>query len=416
MKPVQNRKVWLGWLVGIELCLLMLSAVMFVPASLSAIRWPVLVAVLIVGIVSLKLHKCWASQDALIAITWLIWTVATALWSVDKAISNERAIGIVIVVNSLVFIGFTAGKAGIKPREILLFPLLLFVGVGILIPLLLGGFGWDLDGQIDLYQGLATNPNALAVLCVISLGYPASGLLETGSELKRILHVFIYAGIIVVLYCTGSRAAFIGTACGSFLILGMWLRRKVLVIMCCIFLVAGTGALFNSDVYSRVVLKGHIEENGVLFSRMEVWQESFEDARAGGLAGLGLGVTNQFRQVSFTVNSFLYGREKGNSQLAMVEETGVVSLGLYLWYLSAFAKKIIRRLRSRPKDYPVGVIAIMLALTAMSLFESWWVGIGSTEFGVWWCLYGYINGVEESGQGGAPDSIGLRLTQMRLKG
>jgi len=100
------------------------------------------------------------------------------------------------------------------------------------------------------------------------------------------------------------------------------------------------------------------------------------------------------------LSALSYGREKGNSQLAIVEETGLVGLGLYgILLITLFTPLISAHLREKSRDGKVilGLITGALAgLTLESVFEAWWVAPGSAESAYFWSLAGVGLGIARS--------------------
>jgi hypothetical protein len=86
--------------------------------------------------------------------------------------------------------------------------------------------------------------------------------------------------------------------------------------------------------------------------------------------------------------------------LAIVEETGIVGLGLYSVLLFALFVPLVRaHLREKNPDVKVvlGIVVGALAgLTVMSVFEAWWVAPGSAESAYFWSLAGVGLGLTRS--------------------
>jgi O-antigen ligase len=152
--------------------------------------------------------------------------------------------------------------------------------------------------------------------------------------------------------------------------------------------------------YKDYILKGSSQEQGIFFSRGEVWRISYENAQQGGWFGAGYGVTVGETDFQGGATAVGYGREKGNTQLAIVEETGVVGLGLYFILLLALFLPLVRaHLREKNTDIKVVlgiVIGALAGLTVMSVFEAWWVAPGSAESAYFWSLAGVGLGLTRS--------------------
>ena len=132
----------------------------------------------------------------------------------------------------------------------------------------------------------------------------------------------------------------------------------------------------------------------ILGRRMILWEPSFEAAKIGGVFGLGYGVSAPNIKTPVLTGSHYddgrYIREKGNSVLAMIEETGLIGLILFLlpmiWIIRKFTIynsqfTIKENFRSNSTLYIVH--CTLLAMLVHSQFEAWWVGVGSITFPIY---------------------------------
>ena len=92
-----------------------------------------------------------------------------------------------------------------------------------------------------------------------------------------------------------------------------------------------------------------------------------------------------------------YGREKGNSQLGIMEETGVVGLCLYLastFSLFALVWRAMKRCRV-PRFRPLLslVFGMLVGFTFQSVFEAWYNAPGSPESMYYWVMVGIAVGL-----------------------
>ena len=140
-------------------------------------------------------------------------------------------------------------------------------------------------------------------------------------------------------------------------------------------------------------------ENAILFSREVIWQESYELAMRGGLVGGGYGVTigEAFQgDIGTTISSGQYGREQGNTQLAILEQTGVIGFALYLILIASIGGALVSGLRCARVEadrVAIGLMGGMLfGMLVMSVFEAWWVAPGSVESATFWMLLGALLG------------------------
>ncbi len=154
------------------------------------------------------------------------------------------------------------------------------------------------------------------------------------------------------------------------------------------------GTYFFKSTYQKNVVQD------VLSSRRLVWQKSYDAAVEGGWLGLGYGVSMGDSSFNFDygLTSSHYGREKGNSQLAIVEETGLVGLILYFVLLLTFLFKLIKlylKIHDPHQRVLIGILSgIFMGMIAQSIFEGWWDAPAGPETVYFWLLVGVIRGLE----------------------
>src|SRR5262249_8035860 len=145
--------------------------------------------------------------------------------------------------------------------------------------------------------------------------------------------------LLALLMLSHSRAAMLAAAiCGLSWAAAAGARRVVGLIFVGIFAATALVVSFPDAleaIEQEYIRKGAADEEGLLRSRRQEWEESLRLAEEGGWIGGGYGVT--IGDTSFTggLTAVGYGREKGNSQLAIVEETGVIGFVFYLLLLLA---------------------------------------------------------------------------------
>ena len=96
------------------------------------------------------------------------------------------------------------------------------------------------------------------------------------------------------------------------------------------------------------------------------------------------------------LNARGYGREKANSQLAIIEETGIVGFVFYCALLIIFFTKGIRcflRMSGEEKVAMGLILGTLVGLLLESVAEGWWDAPGGQEFTSFWVLFGLAMGV-----------------------
>ena len=91
-----------------------------------------------------------------------------------------------------------------------------------------------------------------------------------------------------------------------------------------------------------------------------------------------------------------YGREKGNTQLAIWEETGLVGLGLYSLFVLGIIVELgsgLRRIKDQESKIQLGLLlGALVGFLMQSFFEAWWVAPGSAELAFFWAALGAAYG------------------------
>jgi O-antigen ligase len=333
-------------------------------------------------------------------LAYCIWCMLTSIWSEVPELSVAKSTAFVLV--SLTFV--SAGYFWIEKRDKLnairyLVPvatLALFAGI-------MGNNAATIGANLKIYGGL-THPNALGAMIVMSLPVLLwIAYKERKKPLARWIWIALVAVALAVLMRSGSRASTLGAAIVLILFL-MSLKIRVtvfysLLIMGALLIAASVDAELIHATYHDYLLKGQTEKKGILFSRERVWDKSYENAIAGGWFGAGYGVTIGDTVFEGGLTAETYGREKGNAQLAIVEETGKIGLLLYFGLLLTLFTRILSAfIREKHGDMKVILGLIMGALcgiTFTSVFEAWWVAPGSAESAFFWGLAGVGLGLAE---------------------
>ena len=116
-----------------------------------------------------------------------------------------------------------------------------------------------------------------------------------------------------------------------------------------------------------------------------------------GWSGGGYGVTIGDTNFKGGLTAIGYGREKGNTQLAIVEETGIIGLLIYLYLLYVLFKRLISEQSKLPRcgtKVLLGIVTgTLFGLIMQSVFEAWWVAPGAPESLYFWTLAGVAQGI-----------------------
>src|SRR5262249_5353634 len=136
---------------------------------------------------------------------------------------------------------------------------------------------------------------------------------RTKSQMKWIW-IAVVALALVLLARTYSRSSILSVGViGIFFCLSFKLNRTgfLLVLIAGTLFVAATASTALLDMtYKQYVLKGNIAENGIIYSRRDVWQQSYDNAQQGGWFGAGYGVSIGETNFAGDLTAVGYGREK----------------------------------------------------------------------------------------------------------
>ena len=211
---------------------------------------------------------------------------------------------------------------------------------------------------------------------------------------KNYIFIFLLiAANIILIVLTYSRAVMLAVGIG--LLLYLILTKSYKTFLFGFLLVLSIVIMFFNIQSVNQSISQILSKHGwdILAARTVLWQPSFEAAKLGGVNGLGYGVSSPDIILPEGTGSYykdnIYIREKGNSTLALIEETGVIGLILFIMPL-VFV--FIRRNDTRnqiPDDknlfgikHPESsiLIASSAAFILHAQFEAWWVGPGSIQF------------------------------------
>lgn len=110
----------------------------------------------------------------------------------------------------------------------------------------------------------------------------------------------------------------------------------------------------------------------IFATRTILWEPSFEAAKEGGIFGLGFGIGEpKYSYPFYTKQNNIDGasyREKGSIYLALIEETGVFGLILFLSVLFFLSIKIMKKLNATDRNI---FISFITAICIYGIFENW---------------------------------------------
>jgi O-antigen ligase len=216
--------------------------------------------------------------------------------------------------------------------------------------------------------------------------------------------VLLLTSNFLILIITYSRAAWLALFIGliTFIILTKNIKIILSLILLLITLLILTFSIPSVSKFLESIMQ---KADSPLWSRREIlWEPSYEAAKLGGLIGLGYGVNAPGIKTPALTGSYYkdgrYIREKGNSTLALIEETGLIGLILFIFPLLMIIKKFKIQNSKFKNNYTPAMpyarsdcakarrgsrgrfyitYSSLAAMLLHSQFEAWWVGVGSIQ-------------------------------------
>jgi O-antigen ligase len=371
-------------------------------------RWVFLVLLVLFLLIKGRLLIGLRSSFGVALASYCAWCLATYTWSEVPYLSIAKATAFSGVAVAFV----SAGFSWVRERGSL--GAIYYLAPVTVLALFAGAAGDYYNGgtsvNLEFYEGLTYNPNMLGSLLAMALPVVLwSAYRFRATPQINWICIGLLAVTVVLLARTHSRSAMLAAGFIGFgFCLSLRLRKSQLVLVLiagALFVALAAGTAILDTTYQQYVLKGVGEQNGLWMTRVDVWEKSYSGAEQGGRFGLGYGVSAGDTSFHGGLTSVGYGREKGNTQLAIVEETGLVGLGLYGCILLAlFVPLIAAHRRERTTDVKVAlgiIIGSLAGMTAMSIFEAWWVAPGSPESVFFWSLAGIGLSIAKSSVPGA---------------
>lgn len=318
---------------------------------------------------------------------FLLYAVTTGFWSENPKLTMLKWAVYVCINLALLFGGSIAAERWPgNPFWVLKWTYIAMIVLSA-ISLVRGG-GWFLGN----FRGYSGNSNSLAASIMLTSPWLIYELKKRWPETRyRIGLLTLSCASLVIVLCTHSRAA-----TGALLLLiaasasTVRISRKMLFVYLTVVLLIGI-YLYRPSVYG-VIYSTYVEKRSedVFNSRAEQMQESWQAAKKGRLFGVGFGVSTDMARYW---DSTLFGhssREKGNSMLAIVEETGLIGFSLYLLEISGIYFSFRRFTASNNQEsrfvYSIAV-GFLLASTLHSAFEAWYLSTGP-DVSVFWAVVG----------------------------
>jgi hypothetical protein len=339
-----------------------------------------------------------------------IWSSLTAIWSSFPEVTLKRAGYFWLISISSVILGYLWSRNGNNDLFGYLLPAN-FLVVGVSLYSLLtsspvnawtGGHGLGFMGYAGHQNTLAagilfTIPAVLAPFAFRFSRYTASDSRPPSSVFHFAIHFLLLTINLLLLAMTYSRASMLALAIGVLVYLILIKANKILtgvVISLAVLLI-----LFLSiQPFNHSINQLLSKDGGDLFGRRTIlWEPSFEAAKMGGVFGLGYGISAPEIKTSELTGSYYengrYVREKGNSVLALIEEVGLIGLGLFLAIIGYVLSSLFKtfNIHSFNHSFTHGhllLLSVLVAFFVHAQFEGWWAGVGSIHLPLFFIILG----------------------------
>lgn len=336
-----------------------------------------------------------------ISLVYALWAMLTCFWSESPLLSIMKAFALFLIIYSATGIGFIwATKSSLKNALDAMLPLVLII-------LCAGLLGLDTIGEnnapegLIMYQGLAGNPNMWGSLCAMILPFT----LWKYENMVKHKHRLFWGGVCIFLVVntviSNSRAAMMVMVATVIGLNWVKFKSKKNASFKIAALISVLILLFVSQPFvtslKTIISKGN-DDKSLTSSRDFVWEESYAQAVKGGLFGGGCGVTIGTETVFDPgLSASNYGREKGNTQLAVIEEMGLIGLFFYLFSTFGIVRAVWKRWRICRNTYERTlqglIMGLLIGLFCNSIFEAWYVAPASPESVYYWFVVGISLGL-----------------------
>jgi O-antigen ligase len=376
-------------------------------------RWAFLFALFIPVLLSGHLISCLATPFGMLTAGLAAWCLMTTFWSYEPSLTMSKSVAMGLTTLTLASAGMAWARLS-GPRH-LFTPLIGFAIVALAVVVL----GIPSDKAFDiptegmaLYQGAVTGSNLLGIIEAMAVPFLAWRLYAARRNLPLACVFAVLLGLTAIFtVLSGSRGAMIAlllSLLGFTLAFGVLRFILILAVGATVSLAVLVSSPSANDAVRRIIYKARETDQSLFYTRQSTWEESWAMAKRGGSVGAGFGVSIGSDTVDVGLTAVGYGREKGNSQLAILEELGIVGLILYGAMLLALFVPLVRTMAStwdRSRRIACGlVLGGLLGILSQSLFEAWFVAPGAPESSFFWTLTGLALGLVEGSRqrAGAP--------------
>jgi len=330
-----------------------------------------------------------------------LWCAGTSFWSDYPFVSLSRSGYFVFISLAAVLGGYLWQQIDSDSLSFLLPANTIIVGLSIFSLITnIPPESWT-GGNSKGFMGFAGHQNTLASAILFTLpatinkipSLEGNNLSRLGSQAKAergglILLLFFN---LIILLLTYSRATILALICGVIVFLILNKKWNTLRYSAAVVLLIFSFIWFSPSLKMEVNKFVRKDFPAFYSTREWMWVPSYKAALNGGLFGLGYGISNPdiiVPGIGSYYDNGRYIREKGNSFLALIEESGLIGLLLfilpvvYLFYKYRDTRHRVpnENLVSGTRNPASGILlASIAAFIIHSQFEAWMVGVGSIQ-------------------------------------
>lgn len=379
-----------------------------------------------------------------LVLLFTLWALATAIWSYDPMITFPRAFYFAYVAIGIAIAGYLWYVYFSKSFLSFLLPANIIIVAISLFSLItnLPADAWTGGCGIG-FMGFAPHQNTLGMMILLTIPsvlFPVFSLLKNKPErtketdlssfhvshlmfhffcfpshisrltffhytlLSSIFYLLLFLLNLYLLILTQSRASVISVLLMVVTFLIFTINWKLLITTG-LTLVLFITALFFASPQIKTSVADYVfkTETTIGDRRSTQIKATLSAAKHGGLIGLGYGISDPKNiNKKDLQEGTRYYREKMISVLALVEEVGVIGLGLFLailgyalWQMVKIVRckrGDVKRERSNIRMEAAFMIAVLVALSFDAQVEAWWLGAGSWQFLLFFAIIGYSIG------------------------
>lgn len=374
----------------------------------STTRWLYLLVLIFILLVQKKYIYRIERSFFIILVLYLSWCFFSSFWSNDPFLTFLKSILFVIVTFTMISAGIEWVRVNRWMLSLNYLRVFSFIVIAAALLGKINSIEISNPDAVSLYTGsYVLGSNGLGFYLAIAFPFVLwNTYLAKKSKNKFYFWVLVLIIDIFFLLATMSRGAIsvaIMTLIGFVASLNLGKKTSILIFISLIGSILLT--LFpekTMDIVNTYANKSY-SKGGIFSSREKVWEQSYNDALEGGWFGLGYGVSaEETHKFSFEhgLSTCLYGREKGNSQLPIVEETGIIGLAMYLALIVYLLNKIIYLFivtQYSSQKILLGIVSgTIVGMIVQSCVEGWWDAPGGSETVCFWLLIGILRGLEIS--------------------